>query len=79
MALLSKITEGTGGEMLDPERLEEGVKRLLTPSPKKAETAAQTWWALSGLSLLLFLGDLALRRLPPRSRVIPAGLPVGVS
>ena len=79
MALLSKITEGTGGEMLDPERLEEGVKRLLTPSPKKAETAAETWWALSGLSLLLFLGDLALRRLPPRSRVVSSGLPVGVS
>ncbi|MGH7845688.1 MAG: VWA domain-containing protein [Candidatus Binatia bacterium] len=66
-ALLSKLTEGTGGEMLDPEKLEEGVKRLLTPSPKEAETAQETWWALSGLALLLFLGDLALRRLPARA------------
>ena len=79
MALLSKLTEGTGGEMLDPEKLEEGVKRLVTPSPKKAETTQETWWALSGLSLFLFLGDLALRRLPARSQVNPAGLPVGVS
>jgi uncharacterized membrane protein len=65
--LLSRLAEGTGGEMLDPERLEEGIKRLLRPAPKAAQAAQDTWWPLSGLGLLLFLGDLALRRWPVKT------------
>jgi Ca-activated chloride channel homolog len=66
-SLLSRLAEGTAGEMLNPAKLEEGVKRLLTPAPKAAQAARETWWPLSGLSLLLFLGDLALRRWPVRT------------
>jgi hypothetical protein len=65
-ALLSKLAEATGGEILDREKLDEGVKRLVTPAPNAKQAAQETWWALSGFGLLLFLGDLALRRWPVR-------------
>ncbi|HWP56787.1 MAG TPA: VWA domain-containing protein [Candidatus Acidoferrales bacterium] len=64
LSLLSRLAERTGGQMLDPENLDEGVKRLLTPSPEKARSSQETWWAFSALSLALFLADLALRRWP---------------
>lgn len=64
MTLLSRVAEETGGEVLDPGKMEEGLKRLFTPDPAKATSAQETWWALSGLGLFLFLADLALRRVP---------------
>lgn len=64
--LLSRLGEETGGEVLDPDKIDEGLKRLFTPDPAKATSAQETWWPLSGLSLFLFLADLALRRLPGR-------------
>ena len=68
MALLSRLAEESGGELLDPDRLEQGVKRLFTPDPGKATAARETWWPLSTLGLFLFLADLALRRWPGRVR-----------
>ena len=66
MALLSRLAEETGGEMLDPEKLDDGVKRLYTPTPGKGTRAQETWWPLAGLGLFLFLGDLVLRNWPRR-------------
>ncbi|MBI4491088.1 MAG: VWA domain-containing protein, partial [Deltaproteobacteria bacterium] len=66
-ALLNRLAEETGGEVLGPDKMEEGLKRLLTPDPDKGQSAQETWWAVSGLGLFLFLADLALRRLPGRS------------
>ncbi len=63
-SLLSRLAEDTGGEVLDPDRLDDGLKRLFTPIPGKAQSARETWWSFSGLSLGLFLVGLALRRLP---------------
>ncbi|MBI2988393.1 MAG: VWA domain-containing protein [Deltaproteobacteria bacterium] len=63
-ALLSRLAEETGGETLDPDKMEEGLKRLFTPDPKKGRSVQETWWPLSGLGLFLFLADLALRRWP---------------
>jgi uncharacterized membrane protein len=66
-ALLSRLAEETGGEILDPDKLDEGLKRLYTPDPSKATLAQETWWPLSGLGLFLFLADLAVRRWPGKS------------
>ena len=66
-ALLSRLAEETGGELLDPDKLEDGIKRLYTPTPGKATVAQETWWPLSSLGLFLFLADLVLRRWPRRS------------
>ncbi len=63
-SLLSRLAEETGGEVLDPNRPNEGLSRLFTPDPKKGRSAQETWWPLSGIGLLLFIADLALRRLP---------------
>ncbi len=63
MALLSRLAEETGGEILDPDKMDEGLRRLFTPDPNKGRSAQETWWSFSGLGLLLFLADLALRRL----------------
>jgi hypothetical protein len=60
--LLSHLAEQTGGEILRPEGLGEGLEKLLTPQKASRQSAQETWWALSGLSLFFFLGDLALRR-----------------
>jgi len=72
--LLSRLAEETGGEMLDPEKLDDGVKRLYTPTPGKGTRAQETWWPLAGLGLFLFLGDLVLRnwpRRPPAEILLP--------
>ncbi|MFQ5904012.1 MAG: VWA domain-containing protein, partial [Candidatus Binatia bacterium] len=66
-ALLSRLAEETGGEVLKPDKMEDGLKRLFTPEPGKSSSAQETWWAFSGLMLFFFLADLALRRLPGRS------------
>jgi Ca-activated chloride channel homolog len=64
VAFLSRLAEETGGEMLDVERLEEGVKRLYTVTPGKGTRGRETWWPLAGFSLFLFLADLVLRSWP---------------
>lgn len=66
MALLSRLAEETGGQMIDPEQLQDGVKRLYTPTPGKGIRTQETWWSLTGLGLLLFLADLVLRNWPRR-------------
>lgn len=63
-ALLNKLAEETGGEILDPDKMDEGLKRLFTADPNKARSAQETWWTFSGLGLFLFLVDLTLSRLP---------------
>jgi uncharacterized membrane protein len=68
LSLLSRVAEETGGQMLDPEKLDEGVKRLYTPTPGKAARAHSMWWPLSSMGLFLFLVDLGLR-VWPRKRV----------
>ncbi len=69
MALLSRLAEETGGEMLDPDKIEEGVKRLYTPTPGKGRRGQETWWPLAGLGLFLFLADLVLRSWPRKTAV----------
>ena len=64
LALLSRLAEETGGEMLRADQLEQGIKRLFTPHPAKATAARATWQPLAGLGLFLFLADLAARRWP---------------
>ena len=66
MALLSRLAEETGGEMLDPDKIEEGIKRLYTPTPGKGRRGQETWWPLAGVGLFLFLADLVLRSWPRR-------------
>ncbi len=66
LALLSRVAEETGGQIIDPEKLEDGVKQLYTPTPGKGMRAQETWWPLTGLGLLLFLADLVLRNWPRR-------------
>ncbi len=66
LSLLSRLAEETGGEMLDPEKFAEGLQRLYTPTPGKGSQGRDTWWALAGASLFLFLTDLVLRNLPLR-------------
>lgn len=68
LALLNRLTEETGGEMLNPEKIDAGVKRLYTSSPGKATLGKETWWPLAGLGLLLFLADLVLRSWPSLGR-----------
>jgi hypothetical protein len=71
IALLSRLAEQTGGRVIDPDRPDEDLKRLFAPDPNKGRSAQETWWGLSGLSLILFLADLAARRWP-RKPGIPA-------
>jgi Mg-chelatase subunit ChlD len=70
LALLSRLAEETGGEMLDPNKMEEGIKRLYTPTPGKATRGRETWWPLSGCGLFLFLADLVLRSWPRKSAAL---------
>ncbi|HEX2933253.1 MAG TPA: VWA domain-containing protein, partial [Candidatus Binatia bacterium] len=70
VSLLSRLAEETGGEMLDPEKFFDGLKRMYTPTPGKSWQGQDTWWPLAGIGLLLFLADLVLRSWPIR-RVIP--------
>ncbi len=76
LALLSRLAEDTGGEMLDPEKFHEGLKRLYTPTPGKSSQGQETWWPLASAGLLLFLADLVLRSWPwrPVAGLTPAGL-----
>jgi hypothetical protein len=66
LSLLSRIAEETGGEMLDPESLADGLRRLFTPTPGRGVQGQDTWWPLAGAGLLLFLIDLVLRSVPVR-------------
>jgi len=69
LSLLSRLAEETGGQMIDPDRIEEGVKQLYTPTPGKGREGQETWWPLSGLGLFLFIADLVWRAWPTRSAV----------
>ncbi|HEY7220807.1 MAG TPA: VWA domain-containing protein [Candidatus Binatia bacterium] len=66
LALLSRLAEETGGEMLDPERFNRGLDRLFKPTPGKATQGHDVWWPLAGAGLFLFLADLILRQWPLR-------------
>jgi len=57
------LAEETGGEILEPQSFEEGLKRFFAPEGDYGRSAQDTWWALAGLGLFFFLADLALRRL----------------
>jgi hypothetical protein len=74
LSLLSRLAEETGGEMLDAEKPDDGLKRLYMPAPGKGRRGLETWWPLASTGLLLFLGDLVLRQW--RGRKI-AGAPAG--
>jgi hypothetical protein len=69
LSLLSRLAEETGGQMIDPDKIEDGVKRLYTPTPGKGREGQETWWPLSGLGLFLFIADLVWRAWPTRSAV----------
>jgi Ca-activated chloride channel homolog len=75
VTLLSRLAEETGGEMLDPENFETGLKQLYTPSPGKAARAQETWWPLAGAGLILFLIDLVMRSWPQQARIATLGEP----
>jgi hypothetical protein len=66
MAVLSRLAEATGGEMLDAGKLEEGIRRLYMPAADKTTSGKETWWPLSAAALLFFIADLVLRALPVR-------------
>jgi uncharacterized membrane protein len=66
LSLLSRLAEETGGEMLDPEKFADGLKRFYTPTPGKGAQGRDTWWPLAGGGLFLFLADLVLRSWPIR-------------
>jgi Ca-activated chloride channel family protein len=66
LGLLSRLAEETGGEMLDPEKFGDGLKRLYTPTPGRGRQGQETWWPLAGAGLFLFLADLVLRTWPIR-------------
>ena len=68
LALLSRLAEETGGQMLDPENISAGLRRLYTPSADAEFRGDDTWWPLSLAALLLFLADLVTRSLPRRTR-----------
>ena len=70
LALLSRLAEETGGEMLDAEKFHDGLKRLYTPTPGKSSQGQETWWPLASAGLLLFLTDLVLRSWPWRRTAI---------
>jgi Ca-activated chloride channel family protein len=71
-ALLSRLAEETGGEMIDADKLDDGIARLYTPTPGKGSRGQETWWPLAGLGLLLFLVDLVMRSWPRRSEQLQA-------
>jgi uncharacterized membrane protein len=67
-ALLSRLAEQTGGEVLDRENFAAGMKRLYTPAPAKAARGSESWWPLAAAALCAFLADLAARSWPRRAR-----------
>jgi Ca-activated chloride channel family protein len=68
-ALLSRLAEETGGEMLDSENFAAALKRLYTPAPGRAAHSGETWWPLAGAALVFFLADLIARSGPPRPQL----------
>jgi len=66
LALLSRLAEETGGEMIDAEKFQDGLRRLYTPTPGKSSKGGDLWWPLAGVGLVLFLADLVLRSWPWR-------------
>jgi hypothetical protein len=72
LALLGRLAEETGGEILDPEDFAAALKRLYTPS-REALPGRETWWPLALAALLLFLADLVMRSWPGRGRFIQTG------
>jgi Mg-chelatase subunit ChlD len=68
-ALLSRLAEETGGEMLDGNNPGAALQRLYTATAGAAAAARETWWPLAGAALALFLGDLIVRTWRPRSVV----------
>ena len=62
LALLSRLTEETGGEMLDGVKFDDGLKRLYTPSPGQGREGHDTWRILAAAALIVFLTDLVLRQ-----------------
>ncbi len=77
VSLLSRIAEETGGEMLDPDKFADGLKRLYTPTPGKGSRGQPTWWPLAMAGLFLFLGDLVLRNWPLKQPTLT--LPTGTA
>jgi Ca-activated chloride channel family protein len=73
LPLLSRLAEETGGEMLDAERLDDGLKRLYTPSVGKGRQGQETWWPLAGVALFLFLADLVFRQWRGKSVALGSG------
>ena len=69
LALLGRLVEETGGEMLNPKNFSAGLRRLYTPSPGKAFRGHESWWPLAGAALILFLADLVMRSWPRRARM----------
>ena len=63
-ALLSRLAEETGGEMLEPDKLDDGIKRLYTVTPGTTRQGQETWWPLAGVGLFFFLADLVFRSWP---------------
>ena len=66
LALLGRLAEETGGEMLDPENFSAGLKRLYTPSPGTPPAAAKRGGRSRWLALILFLADLVMRSVQKR-------------
>jgi len=64
LALLSRLAEETGGEMIDAENFQDGLRRLYIPTLGKGSRGRETWWPLAGGGLILFLVDLLLRSWP---------------
>lgn len=67
LSLLSRVAEETGGEMLDSEKFDAGLRRLYTPTPGQGTQGRDTWWPLAGAGLILFLADLVFRSLPRKT------------
>jgi hypothetical protein len=65
---LTRLAQDTGGEVLNPQDIAAGLKRLYTPMPGRAFRGDSGWWPLAALALLLFLADLALRSVRRRTR-----------
>jgi hypothetical protein len=72
LVLLERLAKETGGEVLDPDDLAAGLKRLYTASPGRAFRGSDAWWALAALALALFLADLVMRSWPLRGRLAQA-------
>jgi uncharacterized membrane protein len=69
LSVLSRLAEDTGGEMVDPEKFNDALKRFYTPAQGKGRQGQETWWPLAGVALLVFLSDLVLRQWRDRALV----------